>query len=239
MFAQFKTGCSLRSKHTHRTYMQLLSTARKMCGGVSTEVMVKAPDASIAAIEKYAAYYQLSSNSVTSYLGAILAVIKHTVSCASKAKLCNDIAQWQEAHKEWQLRAQQPYLQNRATKKQQAGWISHVDFCRVRDGLPDGSKAKLLFSMYSYIPPCRADLGDCRIFAKTPSTKEMTEFPGNYICMQPDGNKEPSYLHLRQFKTQRCYGPNGAKVGMPAVLVQQVRSSLSQQPRSYLFTQEY
>jgi hypothetical protein len=99
MFAQFKTGCSLRSKHPHRTYMQMLSTARKMCGGIPTEVMVKAPDASFATIEKHAANYQLSPNSVTAYLGAVLAVIKHTVSCASKAKLRSEIAIWQAAHK--------------------------------------------------------------------------------------------------------------------------------------------
>jgi hypothetical protein len=234
MFAQFKTGCALRSKATHRTYMQLLSTARKMCSGVPTEVLVKAPDASIVALEKHATDYQLSPNSVTSYLGAILAVIKHTVSCDSKAKLRNEIAIWQAAHKKWQLRAQQPYLQNRATEKQQAGWISYGDFCRVRDGLPDGSKAKLLFAMYSHIPPCRADLGACRIFVQTPTTKELADFTGNYIYLQRD-----AFLHLRQFKTQRCYGPNGVKVGMPAVLVKQVHASLQQQPRSYLFTQEY
>jgi hypothetical protein len=139
--------------------MQLLSTARKMCGGVPAEVLVKAPDASMVALEEHATDYQLSPNSVTSYLGAILAVIKHTVSCASKAKLRNEIAIWQAAHKKWQLRAQQPYLQNRATEKQQAGWISYGDFCRVRDELPDGSKAKLLCSMYSYIPRAGQILG--------------------------------------------------------------------------------
>jgi hypothetical protein len=70
-----------------------------MCGGIPTEVMVKAPDASFATIEKHAANYQLSPNSVTAYLGAVLAVIKHTVSCASKAKLRSEIAIWQAAHK--------------------------------------------------------------------------------------------------------------------------------------------
>jgi hypothetical protein len=87
----------------------------------------------------------------------------------------------------------------------------------VRDGLPDGSKAKLLFAMYSHIPPCRADLGATSIFVKNPTTRELADYPGNYVCLQPEGSNEPSYLHLRQFKTQRCYSPNGVKVGMPAV----------------------
>jgi hypothetical protein len=238
MYAQFDTGCALRSKATHKSYMNLLATARKMCGGIRTEV-IKNAAASIATIERHAAQHKLSPNSVTSYFTSVLAVIKHTVACASKAKLRKEIGDWQAAHKRWQLLAQQPYMQNRATAKQQAGWIAYTDFCRVRDSLADGSKAKLLFSMYTYIPPCRADLGKCRIFYKTPTPKELASFTGNYICLQPEGSQQPSFLHLREFKTARCYAPHGVKVGLPGVLVNQIQLSLAQNPRSYLFVQEY
>jgi hypothetical protein len=239
MFAQFQTGCALRSKTTHKSYLKLLATARKMCGGIKTEVLIKNAAASIATIERHAAQHKLSPNSVTSYFTAVLAVIKHTVACASKAKLKKEIAEWQAAHKRWQLLAQQPYIQNKATAKQQAGWIAYKDFCSVRDSLPDGSKAKLLFCMYSYIPPCRADLGKCRIFHKTPTQKDLASFTGNYISLQPEGSPQPSFLHLREFKTARCYAPHGVKVGLPSILVNQIQLSLAQHPRSYLFVQEY
>lgn len=240
LYAQFKTGCALRSQATHKSYMNLLATARKMCGGITTEMLVKNPATSLDTIERHAANHKLSPNSVASYLTAVLAVIKHTVSCASKAKLKEEIGMWQAAHKKWQLHAQQPFIQNRATEKQQAGWISYADFCRARDALPDGSRAKLLFCLYSYIPPCRADLGSCRIFHKPPTQKDLASFTGNYICLfQPGSVDGMSYLHLREFKTQRCYAPHGVKVGLPGVLVEQIHLSLQQQPRPYLFVQEH
>jgi hypothetical protein len=71
MYAQFQTGCALRSKTTHKSYMNLLATTSKMCGGIKTEVLIKNATASIATIERHAANYKLSPNSVTSYFTAV------------------------------------------------------------------------------------------------------------------------------------------------------------------------
>lgn len=239
MFDQFATGCNLRSHATHKSYMRLLTTARRMCDGIKTETLIRNPSSCIKKIEDHATKHNLSPNSVTSYLTAVLSVIKHTVSCASKAKLRGEIDEWQQAHKKWQLVGAQPYLQNKASAKQSAGWISYSNFCQVRDKLEDGSKSRLLFCMYSMIPPCRADLGACRVFNKTPSDKDLTQYPGNYVCIPPQNSKATSYLHLRQFKTSRFYAPDGVRTAQPDLLVHEIRLSLAKQPRHWLFAQEH
>jgi len=235
---QLKTGCGLKSQATVKSYLNLLSTARRMCGGVHTVNLIKSPAECIAMIEQHASRARLSAHSVGSYMTAVLAAIKHCISCPSKAKLTQEIELWQKAHKKWQLIAAQPRLQNRASQRQQAGWVSYTDFCKVRDSLPSGSKERLLFGMYSYLPPCRADLGACLIIHGTPTAKQLRVFTGNYVCLQPPNSTHPSFLCLRQFKTARGY-PSGVQTVLPSALVDEINASLQLHPRPYLFTQEY
>lgn len=236
---QLATGCGLRSKATVNSYVKLLNTARQMCNGVTTHTMIKNSASCIQMIEQYAKQYKLSPHSVASYINSILAAIKHTVTCQSKAELKAHIDELQAAHKRWQLLASQPYLQNKASAKQQKGWISYQGLCGVRDSLPIGSKARLLIAMYTHIPPARADFGECPILQKTPTPQQLAAYKGNYIVLQPASNNQLSYLHLRQFKTSRVYAPHGIKTALPSVLVDEIRASLQQFPRSFLFTQEY
>jgi len=236
---RLKSGCGLKSKATVKSYCNLLATARKMCGGVPTESLIRNAAGSIRQIETQAVQAQLSPHSVAGYMTAVLAAIKHVVSCTSKAQLKPEIAQWQAAHKKWSERAQQPYLQNKASQKQARGWVSYQHLCQVRDNLVMGSKERLLFSMYTYIPPCRADLGACRLLDHEPTSKELAALPGNYIVLQPQGSSALSYLHLRQFKTARCFGSEGIKTALPLVLVDEMRASLRSRPRSYLFAQDF
>lgn len=236
---QLATGCGLRSKATVKSYLRLLKTVRQMCNGVATETIIRNSNSCIQVIEHNARQYKMSPHSVASYMNSVLAAIKHTVACSSKAALQEHIAAWQAAHKRWQLLAVQPYLQNRASEKQQKGWISYPDLCSVRDSLPIGSKARLLIAMYTHIPPCRADLGECPVLPKAPTPQQLAAYQGNYIVLQPAGTKLLSYLHLRQFKTSRVYAPHGIKTALPSVLVDEIRRSLQQCPRSFLFTQEH
>lgn len=236
---RLKSGCGLKSKATVKSYVNLLSTARKMCGGVPTESLIRNPTGSIQLIEQQAQDAHLSAHSTASYMTAILAAIKHVLSCTSKAQLKQEISHWQAAHKKWHERAQQPYLQNRATEKQSKGWVSYEHFCQVRDTLVIGSKARLLFAMYSYIPPCRADLGHCRVLDHEPTQQQLATYQGNYIVLQPKGTTSLSFLHLRQFKTARCFGQVGVKTALPQVLVEEIRASMELHPRSYLFVQDF
>lgn len=161
----------------------------------------------------------------------------NTPSAAPARKLQAEIAAWQIFHKQAHLIAQQPYLQNRATAKQQRGWVTHSELCKVRDALPVESKDRLLLGMYSWIPPCRANLEACKIIMQAPTASQLAASAGNYIVLPPQGSTQPAYLHLRQFKTSRSF-PGGIKTALPAVLVETLRASLAQQPRSYLLTQQ-
>jgi hypothetical protein len=234
---KLSTGCGMRSKSTVISYMKLLSTARKMCGGVTVEMIIKNPTDHIAQIESCSSEARLSAHSVASYMTSILAAIKHVISCESKARLKKEIAAWQDAHRRWHLRGEQPYLQNKCTAKQQSGWVPYEVLCSVRDAQIPGSKGRLLLALYTYIPPCRADLGACRILRRDPTSKELGLL-WNYMVLQPPESKNLSYLHLQHFKTSRCY-PQGIKTALLATLCYEIEASLRYQPRQFLFTQEH
>jgi len=254
IFTALQAGCCFRSKTTQKSYLSQLTTIRRMCGGRTLEAIIGSPDACISHIEKQADRAGLSPHSVASYATAILAAIKHGLNCKAKERLksLGKMEAWQSFHKAPQLKAQHGYLQNRATSKQQSGWVPHSTLCEVRDSLPVGSLARLLFCMYTFIPPVRADLGECRIFNRAPTNQQLASFTGNYVVLpqqqreqqqqqqqpQQQQQQQQPFLHLRQFKTSRSYGGAGIKTALPPVLVNEIVASLEQQPRKYLFVQQ-
>jgi hypothetical protein len=82
-------------------------------------------------------------------------------------------------------------------------------------------------------------LGTCRLLDHAPTAKELAAYQGNYLVLQPKGSTALSFLHLRQFKTARCFGLEGIKTALPQVLVDEIRASLQSQPRSFLFVQDF
>ena len=102
--------------------------------------------------------------------------------------------------------------------------LKFTDLIKVRDELPDGSIDKLLLSFYTYIPPVRADFFATQIipFGKVPS------YP-NYIFY----NTDRSYLVITDFKTSPIY--KSIEYEIPSELHRELVSSLTLQPRTFLF----
>ena len=112
---------------------------------------------------------------------------------------------------------------NKPSAKQEKAYIPFDEICKVRDSLPDGSSGKLLLSMYTMIEPVRSDFDRTRIYDEVPK-----EDDGNYIVL----GKTKS-LFLNKYKTSERYGK--ANIKLPDELVKQIKQSLKQNPREYLF----
>ena len=106
--------------------------------------------------------------------------------------------------------------------------LTFADLVKKRDELPNGSIHKLLLSIYTYIPPVRADYFATQIipFGTIPDQP-------NYI--QHDAEK--SHLVITDFKTSKLY--KSITHDLPSELHAQLVESLILNPRSYLFVNKF
>jgi hypothetical protein len=229
-FEKFKaTGCGVASPKSKATYINNLTSVRRICGGIAVAALLKNVDQVIDAIEKVAASARVSKHTHVGYLACILAFIRHVLPCDVKASMRPVIERLQAAHKVLHLQADQGALQNRASKRQAAGWVSYTELCKIRDSLQRGSKARLLLAFATYLPPCRTnDLGCCKLYAVEPAANDP--YTGKYVLL----GKAPLICY-RAYKTVKHYGE--VRVSLPAPLVKEINLSLKKQPRNWLFTQ--
>lgn len=120
-------------------------------------------------------------------------------------------------------------LENKPTDKQQAKGGHQLTFSQIqekRDELPTGSSEKLLLSMYTMIPPVRADYFATQIVKgnEVPTQK-------NYIRIITPDNIE---CIITDFKTAKTYKQITHK--FPPELITEFTLSLEKYPRTYLFT---
>ena len=218
----YSTGCGLTSKKTVQTYINNLTTARKMCGGQTVEGMLKDAQGTVDTIAAKVQRHGLSLWSHAAYLNSMLACIRHVLTCPQRAqpevKRTVDIIQ--RAHKQVHLQASQPMIQNCATPRQQAGYLSYSELCKVRDSLKNGSREQLLVSFLTVIPCPRADLGSCRVYTKQPTPQELDSFKGQYMVLEGQ-----PHICYRMYKTRRSLGI--VKVALPPAVVQQTKLCLS------------
>ena len=91
---------------------------------------------------------------------------------------------------------------------------------------PRRSQQYLLIRLYKDHPPKRLDYGSLRVYKRAPQ-----EAPGNYIIVPPRGAVT---LVLQEYKTAKSMGVFTEK--FPVDMSNEIRSSLQQHPREYLFT---
>jgi hypothetical protein len=88
---------------------------------------------------------------------------------------------------------------------------------------------RLLLSMYTYIPPVRADYFDVRI---NPPKSVIDNSKDNFIVFDKT-HPEKSVLVIRDFKTANKY--KEIKHALPLQLYKEIQLSLTEKPRDYLF----
>lgn len=182
-----------------------------------------------------ALHTQLKTNTPSTrhmYIVAILSFIKHHLTHLSEC-LTPEIAgslreQWNIIHTHNEAPIIQLRLENKPTVLQQAKGGSQLSFeqiMEIRLQLPLGSIERLLISMYTLIPPVRADY-----FALQ-------------IIHDDQKHTEPNYLRIRHgeietvlqdFKTSKTY--HEIRNTLPIELTQEIHASLQDCPRTFLFT---
>jgi hypothetical protein len=119
-------------------------------------------------------------------------------------------------------------LENKPTENQLKKGGVHLDFnqiVEVRNKLPEGSIERLLISMYTMIPPARADY-----FATQIVYDDAVPTEKNYIRFRSDSTAQ---CVLTDFKTVKTF--KEITHDLPPELIVEIKASLEKQPRTYLF----
>lgn len=159
-----------------------------------------------------------------SYVSAILAVFRHNEGLKDQEKQAYDewYAMFQGVHKEIDER----YRRNEPTDRQKEAFVPFADIVRARDTLQKGSAERLLFSMYTYIPPLRCDFNKLRIYHQMVPSNNTEK---NYILLKGAESK----LVLNEFKTERK--SQGYEKLLGEELLKEIEASLENDPRTWLF----
>ena len=161
------------------------------------------------------------------YIVAIMSFIKHkrTELQLTHEQYSTIRVKWIDINNENEQPIIDRRLENKPTDKQNEKGGSKIDFNQIiekRDELPVGSIERLLISMYTMIPPARADYFATQILTnETPTEK-------NYIRM---GDKVECVL--TDFKTVKTY--KSITHDFPVDLITELNESLKKTPRKYLF----
>ncbi len=166
------------------------------------------------------------------YIVAIMSFIKH------KRSLLTHLTQeqysvvrvrWIDINSENEKPIIERRLENKPTDRQQAKGghlLSFNDIVAKRDELASGSSERLLISMYTMIPPVRADYFATQIVYDDEMPTER-----NYIRIRSGEDVE---CILTDFKTAKTYKQITHK--FPPCLIEELNESLRIKPRTYLFT---
>lgn len=196
--------------------------------GSTIESIIDNPDLAVKALAKRTEIAQTEANKHMFY-SAVVAYLKHTDDGKRRSQRTKD--RWTEIQKEnWELRRKQGLdnepLANQAAVAEKIVW---QDIVSKRDTLKSGSIEKLLLSLYTYIPPVRADYYDIRI---NPPKSIIEDKKSNYVILTADA--ATSLIVIRDFKTAAKY--KEIKHVIPEPLHAEIQNSLKEKPRQYLFT---
>ena len=160
-----------------------------------------------------------------SYVAVILALYRYNPDLKTKHKAA--YTKWYQKFQELHKSIEEKYVNNSASDKQMAGFVAFPDIVAKRDTLTSGSQERLLVSMYTYIPPLRADFNRVAIYRKKVPEQNPED---NYILLDPS---QPSKLVLNEFKTKKKLST--IENILPDALVAEIEASLRNDPRTYLF----
>jgi len=166
-----------------------------------------------------------SEQTQKSYISAVLAVFRHNKGL--KDQESKNYTVWYSAFNDIHARIDERYKKNEPTQHQKDVYVPYTDIVKSRDELEKGSSERLLFCMYTMLPPLRADFNKVRIYHSTvPNDPEK-----NYIIHR--GNV--ATLVLQEFKTSKKIT---YEKDLPEELVKEIEASIEKNPRPWLFVDQ-
>ena len=197
-------------------------------GKQTIQFVVDNPEKAAKALKAQTAIAQTEANRHLFY-SAVVAYLKHTDDGKRRSEPLKQ--RWETLQKEnWEVRRQQS-LDNEPLQAQQtvANTLTWQDVVKRREELPRGSIERLLLSLYTHLPPVRADYYAVKI---NPNPIPATMTKTNYIIVGPTA--ATSTMVLRDFKTSGKY--KEIKSALPQGLYDDIQASLKEATRRYLFT---
>jgi hypothetical protein len=196
----------------------------------TTEFIVDNPEIAVKALEEQTSITQTPANKHMFY-SAIVAWLKHTDNGKIRSNRIKQ--QWETIQKDnWESRRQRD-LNNEPTQNQKtvAATLKWSDIIAKRDSLEHGSIQRLLLSMYTYLPPVRADYFEVRIIVQNKAS-QTSQTNKNYLILGQTA--QTSTIVLTDFKTASKY--KEIKHTCQEPLYNEIKASLAKYPRNYLFT---
>ena len=190
------------------------------------ETLLNNPATATAVLTANTEITQTSANRHLFY-SAVVAYLKHTDKGRRIDQGTKD--EWLTLQKEnWEER-RQAALDNAPSEANAAAaaTIHWNDIIRARDTLPSGSPERLLLSLYTYLPPLRADYFEVAI---NPPPAKQRDPKANFVLLQPQAQPQ---LVIRDFKTAAKY--KEIKHTLPQPLLAEIEASMKIDPRHYLF----
>jgi hypothetical protein len=217
------------------TNTQLADTSRKLFNdklhkfvamlpaSTTLDALLNSPATAAKALTANTNITQTSANRHLFY-SAVVAYLKHTDKGRRIDQGTKD--EWLTLQKEnWEER-RQAALDNAPSEANAtaAATIHWNDIIRARDSLPSGSPERLLLSLYTYLPPLRADYFEVAI---NPPPAKQRDPKANFVLLQLQ------QLVIRDFKTAAKY--KEIKHTLPPPLLAEIEASMKIDPRHYLF----
>lgn len=162
------------------------------------------------------------------FISAVVAYIKHTADGQRRSDRIK--RKWEEIQRDnWEIRKMMD-LGGELTDKEKviAREINWADVVKKRDTLLPGTPEKLLLSLYTYLPPVRADYFEVRI---NPPVTVIADKHKSYIRLGESG--AASELVIRDFKTSSTFKEIRHK--LPQELFDEIVISIGLAPRRYIF----
>jgi len=200
-------------------------------GKQTIDFIVDNPEQASKALNDEKSITQTSANRHM-FFSAVVAYLKHTDYGKKRSEPLKE--RWINVQKaNWEERRQQSLnnepTQNQIVVSQTVNW---QDIIKMRDTLKAGTPERLLLSLYTYVPPVRADYFNVRI---NPPKTTISDSKDNYVVLDPQG-AEKSFLSIRDFKTANKY--KEIKHQLPSALYEEIKQSLKDKPRNYLFVMQ-
>ena len=229
-YISFILKTSKINEDTKKRYVDKINIIQKhFYNNVSIEYILLNPQLFLDALEKYSLTSKgrisdnIGDHTKESFISPIKALFTYN---QTFYEMHNEIfEQWNDIHKIIKEPIDQKYLSNKPTKRQESAYVTFEMLCDIRDKLPDGKYEKLLFDMYTLIPPVRNDYYDTLILYEKPQGL----IHQNYIFLSSSEN----YLCLEVYKTVKTYKVKF--IPLPDKLVQDIIYSLKIAPRNRLF----
>ncbi len=160
------------------------------------------------------------------YINTILTLFKYTKNLKKKQQSSYNC--WFDALNKINEIVEAKYDNIEPSKKQLETYVSWDDIIKKRELLNKDSSEYLLLSMYTMIPPARADMNHVKIYYREPSDKEIEKQP-NYLVIKDNVMR----LIYNEFKSR------GKKIQryekeLPENLKLVIKNSLENNPRDYL-----